>query len=246
MPPPPPSPSPFQIRDASTNTNPSDTPFIISTFDSSLTYLSSIGSIDQWGLTPFSERGDFPTETRKEIQQSETNQRTGSNISNGLRIFIVEREYTHTHPEAGDTPPHLRLTADGKRVLPVGFAYVRENWVPGYVASQTQLAVPVPVPVPVPGTEGEGEGEGFLYLEVIVTDTRVGELRRGAGAALIRGIREYGRERGMRALWVDSWAGNGRKLVRYYEEQGFEAVGDWSHERANKSPWLGTLMRMEI
>jgi hypothetical protein len=46
-----------------------------------------------------------------------------------------------------------------------------------------------------------------------VTDSRVGSLRRGAGAALVRGIRDYGRSRQKKALWVDSWAG--KRLVKY-------------------------------
>ncbi|PYH94554.1 hypothetical protein BO71DRAFT_483711 [Aspergillus ellipticus CBS 707.79] len=224
------SPSTFEVRDA--RTTESDIRFIISTFDSSLSYLNSIGSLDQWGLIPFSERGDFAAGTRTEVEQSEENRLTGGSKENGLRMFIVEREYLEENTE--EKPPYLRIASDGRRLLPVGFAYVRENWVPVYVKSQTHF--------PVPDTEGEG----FLYLEVIVTDCRVGELRRGAGAALLSGIREYGRERGTKVFWVDSWAGNERRLVRYYEEQGFNVVGDWSHERANRTPWLGTLMRMEI
>ncbi|KAI3005821.1 hypothetical protein CBS147346_4171 [Aspergillus niger] len=216
------SSSPFHLRPA--KPTPTDHSFILSAFDSSLPLLASIGSHEQWGSTPFSQRGDFPQETLKELDQSEEYRLTGKSNMDGLRIFIVEREYHHDDEEHTESlSSDLRVTSDGQCFLPVGFAYVRENWIPN-----------------------GSEIGGFLYLEVMVTDSRVGRLCRGAGAALIRGMREYGQGRGMKALWVDGWAGNERKLIRYYEQQGFRAVGDWSHTRANNVPWLGTLMCMEI
>lgn len=126
----------------------------------------------------------------------------------GLRIFIVERKYHHDDKEhTGSLSSHLRVTSDGQCFLPVGFAYVRENWIPNYVKSQHHLPMPI--------IHSSTEIGGFLYLEVMVTDSRVGRLCRGAGAALIRGMREYGQGRGMKALWVDGWAGNERKLIRF-------------------------------
>ncbi|OJI79793.1 hypothetical protein ASPTUDRAFT_34039 [Aspergillus tubingensis CBS 134.48] len=232
--------APFRVRPA--ETTPTDQAFIISTFDSSLTFLALIGSHEQWGSTPFSERGDFAQETLKELHHSEEYHLTGKSNMDGLRIFIAEREYHHDDEEPKESlSPHLRVGSDGQCFLPVGFAYVRENWIPKYVKSQNHL------PMPIIDTSST-DIEGFLYLEVMVTDGREGrrELSRGAGAALIRGLREYGEARGMRALWVDGWAGNERKLIRYYEQQGFRAVGEWSHTRVNNVPWLGTLMCMEI
>lgn len=264
-----PSTSPFHLRPA--KPTPIDHAFILSAFDSSLPFLASIGSLDQWGKTPFSQRGDFAEATLKELNYSEEFRLTGtSGLDSNLRMFIAERELHQQQQHDGGQlqAEFVRVTPDGRRFLPVGVAYVRENWVPNYVKTQTHLPMP----------DVNDGGEGFLYLEVMVTDNREDrrELSRGAGAALIRGIREYGEAKGMRALWVDGWAGNGRKLIRfvylyflylsfhhfvqfmrvggvnmgfferYYEQQGFRAVGEWSHMRTNNVPWLGTLMCMEI
>ncbi|GKZ88268.1 hypothetical protein AnigIFM59636_008124 [Aspergillus niger] len=156
------SSSPFHLRPA--KSTPTDHAFILSAFDSSLPLLASIGSHEQWGSTPFSQRGDFPQETLKELDQSEEYRLTGKSNMDSLRIFIVEREYHHDDEEHTESlSSHLRVTSDGQCFLPVGFAYVRENWIP-----------------------------------------------------------------------------------KYYEQQGFRAVGDWSHTRANNVPWLGTLMCMDI
>ncbi|GLB11268.1 hypothetical protein AtubIFM57258_008135 [Aspergillus tubingensis] len=234
-----PSTPPFHFRPA--KPTPTDHAFILSAFDSSLPFLASIGSLDQWGKTPFSQRGGFAEATLKELNYSEEFRLTGtSGLDSNLRMFIAERELyqQQQHDEGQLQAEFVRVTPDGRRFLPVGVAYVRENWVPNYVKTQTHLPMP----------DVNHGGGGFLYLEVMVTDNREDrrELSRGAGAALIRGIREYGEARGMRMLWVDGWAGNGRKLIRYYEQQGFRAVGEWSHMRTNNVPWLGTLMCMEI
>ncbi|GAQ40816.1 hypothetical protein AKAW_08649 [Aspergillus niger] len=199
-----PSTSPFHLRPA--KPTPTDHAFILSAFDSSLPFLASIGSLDQWGKTPFSQRGDFAEATLKELNYSEEFRLTGtSGLDSNLRMFISERELHQQHDDGQLQAEFVRVTPDGRRFLPVGVAYVRENWVPTYVKTQTHLPMP----------DVNHGGGGFLYLEVMVTDNREDrrELSRGAGAALIRGIREYGEARGMRALWVDGWAGNERKLI---------------------------------
>ncbi|PYI01153.1 hypothetical protein BO78DRAFT_401497, partial [Aspergillus sclerotiicarbonarius CBS 121057] len=179
---------PFLVRDAEPIE--ADLAFIVSTYDSALPFLDSIGNPDQWGSIPFSQRGDFANETLSELHHSEDYRLTGTSNDNGLRIFIVEREY-HDEPLNTELSSHLRVAADSRRFLPVGFAQTRENWVPTYVKSQPHLQIP------------DTERDDFIYLEVIVTDSRVGGLRRGAGAALITGIRDYGRSRQKKAFWVD-------------------------------------------
>lgn len=182
---------PFLVRDAGTIE--SDITFIISTFDSALPFLHSIGNHEQWGSIPFSQRDDFSKETLRELQHSVEYNLTGISKLNGLCIFIVEREYPEESSELhnGEDSSYLRVAADGRRFLPVGFAYIRENWVPTYVKSQPHLQIP------------DIELGDFIYLEVIVTDSRVRNLSRGAGAALIHGIRDYGRSRQKKAsVWI--------------------------------------------
>ncbi|PWY70303.1 hypothetical protein BO94DRAFT_526729 [Aspergillus sclerotioniger CBS 115572] len=228
------SSSPFIIRPATPS--PTDLTFLLSTYDSSLPFLTSINNPHQWGSIPFSQRGDFPTDTLTELQSSEENRLTDTNTSttNNLRIFIAEREYpSHPDDHIPLPPSTLRTTPNDKHFLPVGFVQVREDWVPGYVKAQTHLPIP--------------EG-GWVYLEVIITDSRVeSELRQGAGRALIDWVREFTRNRGKGVVWVDSWGEVGEDwLGGYYEEQGFRAVGEWSHERVGKTPWVGMLMKMDV
>ncbi|KAE8324807.1 hypothetical protein BDV39DRAFT_115387 [Aspergillus sergii] len=224
----------FLVRDAGTVEG--DDQFVVAAFDAAIPYLTSIGSHEQWGTTPFSHREGWVDETVQQIKDSNSSAVQSEQNKNGvLRIFIVEKECDAGGPESFDSRlVHYRVSSDGRRYLSVGFAFVRENWIPGYIESQTHLQIP------------ESERENNIYLEVMVTDCRVGSVRRGAGSALIQGIRDYGRKKQKKTFWLDGWAGNNRKLVRYYENQGFQGVGDFSLPRANKAPWVGTLMRMDI
>lgn len=159
------TPPKFHIRLASTTKG--DPEFIIKAFDSAIPYLASIGSHEQWGPIPFSEREGWTAETLQQVRDGE----------DALQIFIVE--------------------AEGE--VPVGFAFVRENHVPEYILSQDHIAI------------DDADKNSCVYIEVIV---RVpGAAGAGAGAALIQGIREFGRGRGKRAMFMDGWAGNERKLI---------------------------------
>ncbi|KAJ5125739.1 hypothetical protein N7448_005054 [Penicillium atrosanguineum] len=167
-----------------------DITFIVSTFDSTLQFLDVIGSHEQWGSIPFYQRGDFSKEMLMGLQHSEEYRLTGRSNVNGLRIFIVGIEYPgeSTEPCNGEIHSHLHVAADGRHYLPIGFAFTRENWAPASVKSQPHLQIL------------EANLGDFLHLEAIVADTHVGSLRRGAGVALIRGIRDYGRSRQEKAL----------------------------------------------
>jgi hypothetical protein len=198
------TPPQFLVRDAGTEEG--DGPFIISAFDSALPFLESIGSHEQWGSTPFSHRAGWAEETLQQIKDAERSRLTGAGDKDALRMFIVEREWPAEAEsaeilDAGQV--HSRVAVDGRRFLSVGFAFFREDWVPPSVTSQRHLQI------------GDAERRSLVYLEVIITDSRVGSLRRGAGAALIRGIRDYGRSRQKKAFYVDGWAGNERKLIKF-------------------------------
>lgn len=119
-------------------------------------------------------------------------------------------------------------------------------------------------------TIDDGERELCIYIDVMVADHRVDRaLRKGSGAALIQGIREFARKSQRKCLFIDGWSGNSRKLIgfvspklsllyvwisqglinhhaRYYDQQGFQVINDFSLPRKDKNPWVGTLMRMDV
>lgn len=64
---------------------------------------------------------------------------------------------------------HLRVAVNGQRFLAVGFAFVRENWIPFYITLQHHLHI------------GDAERESAVYLKVMVTDKRVGSLAAARG-----------------------------------------------------------------
>jgi GNAT superfamily N-acetyltransferase len=61
--------------------------------------------------------------------------------------------------------------------------------------------------------------EPELYVQLLVTDRAA--KGSGVGAALLEHARELARQRGLRLLRVDCFAGGDGALVRYYEQQGF-------------------------
>ncbi len=160
-----------------------DVQFIVEAFDSTLPYLASIGSGEQWGPVPFSERDGFIKEALESVEQSEKHALTG--ISDAIHIIIAETE----SPTTTTINLRYRIDENKQRLLSIGTATVRENWLPSYIALQTHLAL--------------GPIENTLYLEVMITDYRAGASRKGAGAALIQGAIDYGRKAGKRTLFVD-------------------------------------------
>lgn len=204
----------FHVREAESSFG--DDKFVLAAFDSALPYLASIGSHEMWGLTPFSQRDGWAAKTSQQVKDAESYRLTGQ--GEALRIFIVEAELPAAVGE-GRPGSDLRILKDatdkghelqtrirpedGRHALPVGFAFVREDWIPQYIASQEHL-----------GLE-DAERNSCVYIEVMVADHRVSsELRKGSGAALIQRIREYGQRTQRRALFVDGWAGNDKRLIR--------------------------------
>ncbi|KAF2480894.1 hypothetical protein BDY17DRAFT_302586 [Neohortaea acidophila] len=86
----------------------------------------------------------------------------------------------------------------------------------------------------------------LLYLEVLIADHRAGPDRKGAGAAVIQFMKRRAQASGKRVLYTDAWAGNARRLNRYYADLGFAEVGDFSLTRKNGSTWTGTLLRLDL
>lgn len=207
-------PTRFHVREVDSAAGDSD--FIIAAFDSLLPYLAAIGSQDQWGLTPFSKRDGWVEETMQQVQDAETYRRTGN--GGALRILIVEAKVPSPHHDRGtdsDTSIgvcrstdgrhefHLRIKPErGQYVVPVGFAFIREDDVPGYITTQESLVIE------------DADRDSCVYIEVMAADHRVdASLRKGSGAALIQGIKDFGTKTRKRCLFIDGWAGNDKKLI---------------------------------
>ena len=188
----------FYVRDA--GLAPDDSQFIVEAFDSALPYLESIGSSSQWGSQPFSEKEGYLQETSKDVEQSEEFRLTRK--GDPIRIFIAEVD---APSNAGDELPGVRcrVTAGGETRMAVGVAQIKHDYVPGYVASIAHLQ---------PVLAGIKEKGSFGYVEVVVTDFRVGAHRKGAGLELLDFARQYARNKGFKTLLVDSWADKDRKL----------------------------------
>lgn len=210
------SPAKFHVREADSAAH--DGEFIIAAFDSALPYLASIGSHEQWGLTPFSERKGWAAETMQQIQDAETYRLTGQ--GDARHIFIVDAEVPAQLDggDKGEKPgvgfqkladgrheQHFRIiSGQPKSVLPVGFAFVREDHIPGYILRQQHITI------------RNTEQASSAYIEVMVADQRVGRaIRKGSGAALIQGIHEFGRKATKKSLFIDGWAGNDKKLIEF-------------------------------
>jgi len=90
------------------------------------------------------------------------------------------------------------------------------------------LSVGEALPYAPPAVEPE------LYVQLLISDRSVAGS--GVGAALLVHARERARQRGVRLLRLDCFAGGEGALVRYYERQGFTRAqtfsvaltgGDW-------------------
>ncbi|KAI8631283.1 acetyltransferase [Xylariaceae sp. FL1651] len=220
----------FGVRDADEG----DGQFMIDAFDASLSQLASIGSGGQWGSQPFAER-ENREERVQTFEQALRYQLTGE--GEPIRIFIAETEIPLSTANELPALLHIRTSNDGKKFLAVGSVQLSEGIVSAPMRAMfTQDSI---------REELEGKSN-FIYLDALITDFRAGQWRKGAGAALIEHARQYGRDKGMLTLYLDAWAGNSRKLVKYYENQGFSAVDDFEITMPDDSKWPGTLLRMDI
>ena len=87
----------------------------------------------------------------------------------------------------------------------------------------------------------------YLYLEIVVTDFRAANAhRKGAGAALVQHAKAFAKQLGKEVMYVDCWAENEEKLVKFYEGQGFTRVVDFLVERHDSPGWPGMFLQMEL
>ncbi|KAF2789395.1 hypothetical protein K505DRAFT_284490 [Melanomma pulvis-pyrius CBS 109.77] len=216
--------SAFHIRDEAL---PEDAEFILEAFDSTLPHLASIGSGAQWGSEPRSKNESSVKRIRGAVEKA----RSGTSDSDA--VFVAEVPVDDgLVPVGGRT----RRDKDNQQMLQVGAAVVEGSF-PAYVADQQQLAARVQAAV---------ERADYIYLFVMISDFRVGALRKGAGAALAQRVRQYALEKGKTAVYVDCWSGNGERLVEFYKSQGYVPVDDFQGKKDDGSIWHGKLLRLDL
>ncbi|KAI0451676.1 acetyltransferase [Xylaria acuta] len=208
-----------------------DGEFMIAAFDASLAQLAAIGSGGQWGSAPLSERGVLDDQT-KIFEQAQRYQLTGE--GDPIRIFVIEAEIENADD---DLPASVLVRTDdaGKKFLAVGSVMLSEGLYPRYMRAHFEKDA---IRKELDGTKD------YIYVEGLVTDFRAGPWRKGAGAALLEHSRQFCRERGKRILYLDAYAGNGRKLIKYYEGQGFSLVDGF--ERDSTPDGCRAFMRMDL
>ncbi|KAI1842668.1 hypothetical protein JX265_002726 [Neoarthrinium moseri] len=130
----------------------------------------------------------------------------------------------------------VETPVDGtSNIVPVGAALIRDT-LPYYLTERQELKSEIE------------KKRSLLFIEVIISDHRSQPRYRGTGAALVEAIKRRALEKGKDVVYLDAWAGNGRKLNRqvYYEGLGFRNVGDFHLTRNNGSTWPGTLYCIDI
>ncbi|KAI0528267.1 acetyltransferase [Xylaria bambusicola] len=222
----------FHVRGLSESLG--DGQFVIDAYDASLPHLASIGSGKQWGSTPFAGRTD-QEEKIKVFRQAEHYQLTGEGPP--VQIFIVEAEIPSSAVDELPSSLKLRKDADGKNLLSVGTMMLSQGLYPHYMAT---LFNQDPIKKELDGTRD------YIYLEGLITDFRTGAWRKGVGAVLIEYARQFCREKGQKILYADAYAGNERRLVKYYETQGFHVVDNFEAIKPDGSIWPGVFLRLDV
>ncbi|KAF7552425.1 hypothetical protein G7046_g7419 [Stylonectria norvegica] len=233
-----PLPRPFHIRDA--GASPHDAEFIIEAFDSTLPHLTAAGNAGQWGTAPFSKKPGFCQSTRDDILQSERFRDSGT--GERLRVFIAEIEEEALLDAAGgayDRRDGLARRVDelGGTYVSAGAATLRDEDFARHILMSKDLRTHV---------DSAKSAGGFVFLDVIVTDHRLGNRRRGAGLALIDHIKQYALDHEKKTIWLDCWLGETQRLAQYYQDMGFKPVQDFELQRKDRSAWQGRLFRMAL
>ncbi|KAI0813256.1 acetyltransferase [Xylaria sp. FL0064] len=209
-----------------------DGQFLIDSFNATLPHLASIGSGGQWGSKEFSERANAE-DRMKLVKQAARYQATGE--GDPILVFVLEAEIPSS---AIDELPHavkVRTDETGKKLLPVGSVMLSQGLYPHYMGLFFHQD---PIKKELDGTRE------YVYCEALITDFRTGPWRKGAGAALLEHARRFCKEKGKPILYVDCYAGNDGKLIRYYENQGFTLVDHF--EAPDESKWPGAFLRADI
>ncbi|KAF5656951.1 hypothetical protein FHETE_10703 [Fusarium heterosporum] len=131
-----------------------------------------------------------------------------------------------------------RVDEGGKVLVSVGFAKILDEQFVSYLKASDSLK-----DVISPASE---KGK-FVFLQYLVTDHRVGDKRRGAGAALLQKVKEYAAEHDWKTIWIDCWDGGNGQLVQYYLDRGFQIMGSFEDsDETDETPWKGKLLRIQL
>lgn len=83
-----------------------------------------------------------------------------------------------------------------------------------------------------------------LYLQLLVTDrARSGS---GIGRTLVDDAVEIARQRGVKQMRLDCYAGDDEALIGVYERFGFTLERHFTVDTGQAEPWPGAVLRMEI
>lgn len=107
-------------------------------------------------------------------------------LDDARRILLAEY---HPH-EADEAPPRL-----------AGAVMIRDA-LPTYLLKNEDVKAEV------------DNARSLLHIEALITDRRAPQTCRGSGAALVAAVVERARRTGKKAVYVDAWAGNNRRLNR--------------------------------
>ncbi|KAF4983568.1 hypothetical protein FZEAL_1047 [Fusarium zealandicum] len=226
-------PSPFSIRDAVVSSH--DAQFIADAFDSTIPHLTAAGNAAQWGTEPMSRRSGFHKTINDSLEQSERFRESGD--GERVRVFIAEVEDDQDVAAGASTSDGLarRVDEHGRAYVAVGVAKILDEHFKDYVLEAEVLK---------PSVNAATEAGNFVFLDMLVTDHRVGNRRKGAGDALIQKTKEYAAEHGRKSIWLDCYAGG--KLVQYYVSKGFTPVAAFDLPRPQAGIYKGQLLRMDL
>ncbi|RJE24078.1 hypothetical protein PHISCL_03567 [Aspergillus sclerotialis] len=209
------------IRPAATATD--DGLRYLQIFDSQLGWLCSIGSSPQWGSSPRSNKEELQVEYRNKVKSSEQCWNEPWNRES-VRAYIAEIEIKQV--ELPHRLLELAIESTNNRVRVPVAGMVLQGQSSEYVRDII--------------AEND-DNDAFIYLSYITSDRRMAPFGKGAGARLISHAKDEALRLGFRRLCLDCWRGNDNKLIRYYEKQGFRAIGDFEVNN-----WQGTVLEMRL
>lgn len=207
--------------------SPSDGAFILSAFDTSIAHLAASGNTGQWGTQPFSEKEGFSQSVHDDIATSK--RYTETKEGEALRIFIYEIKSN------GEGVGLKRV--DGEvEWLSVAAVSIRDDDFAAHLKKLPELQQIL---------QAETK-KGFIFIDVLISDHRIGSRRKGSGLALLNHVKDLAAKEGKPTIFMDCYRGGSGRLIQYYEEQGFKTACDFDYPRSDGGVWQGRLLRLDL